>query len=47
MEETLEKEVVVLDKRLTLEEIEQEVIRVAKEVERIDKEVQTLIAKNG
>ena len=44
IEETLEKEIVVLGKKLTLEEIEQEVNRVAKEVERIDKEVQILVA---
>lgn len=38
------QEIVALEKKLTLEEIEQEVNRVAEEVERIDKEVQTLVA---
>ena len=46
IEETLEKEVVVLEKKLSLEEIGQEVNRIAKEVERIDKEVQILVALN-
>ena len=43
-EETSEQEVVVLEKNLTLEEIQQEVNRIAEEVERIDKEVQILVA---
>lgn len=43
-EQVVEKDVVVLGKKLTLEEIEQEVNRVAEEVERIDKEVQILVA---
>ena len=42
-EQAVEKEIVALGKKLTLEEIEQEVNRVAEEVERIDKEVQTLV----
>jgi len=44
LEQETKQEVVVLEKKLTLEEIEQEVIRIAKEVERIDKEVQILVA---
>lgn len=43
-EEALEQEVVVLKKNLTLEEIQQEINIIAKEVERIDKEVQILVA---
>ena len=43
-EETSEQEIVVLEKNLTLEEIQQEVNRIAEEVERIDKEVQILVA---
>lgn len=43
-EQAVEKEVVVLENKPTLEEIEQEVNRVAGEVERIDKEVQILVA---
>ena len=43
-EETLEKDVIVLEENLTLEEIQQEINRIAKEVERIDKEVQILVA---
>lgn len=43
-EETLKQEVVVLKKNLTLEEIQQEINIIAKEVERIDKEVQILVA---
>ena len=43
-EETLEQEVVVLKKNLTLEEIQQEINIIAKEVERVDKEVQILVA---
>ena len=39
-EQAVEKEVVVLENKPTLEEIEQEVNRVAGEEERIDKEVQ-------
>ena len=46
-ERSVEKEVVVLEKKLTLEEIGQEVNKIAKEVKRIDKEVQILVAKNG
>jgi len=43
-EETSEQEIIVLEKNLTLEEIQQEVNRIAEEVERIDKEVQILVA---
>jgi hypothetical protein len=43
-DQAVEKEIVVLGKKLTLEEIKQEVNRVAEEVERIDKEVQILVA---
>ena len=42
-EQAVEKEIIVLKKQLTLEEIEQELNIVAKEVERIDKEVQILV----
>ena len=36
--------IVVSEKKMTLEEIEQEVNRITKEVERIDKDIQTLVA---
>lgn len=42
-EQAVEKEIVVSREKLTLEEIEQEVNKVAEEVERIDKEVQILV----
>lgn len=42
-EQAVEKEIVVSREKLTLEEIEQEVNKIAEEVERIDKEVQILV----
>ena len=44
LEEQAVEKVVVLEKKPTLKEIEQEVNRVSEEVERIDKEVQILVA---
>jgi len=44
--EELEQEILVVQRQMTLEEIQQEVNRIAQEVERIEKEVQELIVLN-
>jgi len=45
--EESEQEILIVQRQMTLEEIQQEVNRIAQEVERIDKEVQELINLSG